>query len=316
MTAFGTRDETSSFFRYFKFAVALSYEATEKLSVGIAPSIGYADVSLRFFPGTSVTPSTGLPNGFAGLDIRDRCARNGGLGGLGDQCPHDIVFGVKVGAMYRVLPWFTIGATYTSPVKFNFANGQAALNFSAFGLGRVNYNEAKVTGVKWPQQIDVSMAAKLRERFLVALTTSWINWASINTVKITATNPDNPLAPSRVDLRVPFNWKVQVVLVLGLSYAVVQEPSWENSERFVLRNGYNYSNNPVTKETLSPLAPLILEHHLTGGFGFRFTEKASLRFGRYIWFQEHRNLHEYLPALRSTRHRISECLLCLYHFRL
>src|SRR5262249_41382816 len=56
MTAFGTRDDTSSFFRYLKFAIGLSYEATEKLSVGIAPSIGYSDASLSLFPGTSVLP--------------------------------------------------------------------------------------------------------------------------------------------------------------------------------------------------------------------------------------------------------------------
>jgi long-chain fatty acid transport protein len=277
-TAFGTRDDTTSFFRYLKFAIGLSYEANEKLSFGIAPSIGYADIALRLFPGTSVLPSPGLPNGFAGLDIRDRCARNGGLGGLGDQCPSDIVFGVKVGAMYRVLPWMTIGATYTSPVKFNFTNGQAALNFSAFGLGYVNY-DARVSGIKWPQQVDVSMAVRPTEQFLVALTTSWINWASINTVEITATNPDNPLAPSQVNLKIPFNWKDQVVLGLGLSYAVIQEHSWKVRDRLVLRIGYNYSNNPVPKETLSPLAPLILEHHFTGGFGFRLTEKWAFDLG-------------------------------------
>lgn len=277
-TAFGTRDNTSSFFRYFKFAVGLSYEVTDKLSIGIAPSIGYSDISLRLFPGTSLLPSAGLPNGFAGLDIRDRCARNGGLGGLGDQCPSDVVFGVKVGAMYRVLPWLTVGATYSSPVRFNYTNGQAALNFSAFGIGNVNY-DARVAGIKWPQQVDVSMAARPTEQFLVALTTSWINWASINTVEITATNPNNPLAPSQVNMNIPFNWKDQVVIALGLSYAVIQEQSWKDKTRLVLRAGYNYSNNPVPKDTLSPLAPLILEHHFTGGFGFRFTEKWAYDLG-------------------------------------
>ena len=277
-TAFGTRDDTSSFFRYLKFAIALSYEVTDKLSFGIAPSVGYSDVSLRLFPGTSVLPSPGLPNGFAGFSIRDRCARNGGLGGLGDECPSDVVFGVKVGAMYRVLPWLTMGATYTSPVRFNYTNGQASLNFSAFGLGTVNY-DARVAGIKWPQQVDVSMAAKPMEQFTVALTTSWINWASINTVEITATNPNNPLAPSQVNLNIPFNWKDQVVIALGLSHAVIQEQSWKDKTRLVLRAGYNYSNNPVPKDTLSPIAPLIFEHHVTGGLGFRFTEQWSYDLG-------------------------------------
>jgi long-chain fatty acid transport protein len=78
-TAFGTRDDTSSFLRYLKFAVGLSYEATEKLSIGIAPSVGYSDIWLRLFPGTSIPSSPALPNGFASLDIHDRCARTTGL---------------------------------------------------------------------------------------------------------------------------------------------------------------------------------------------------------------------------------------------
>jgi long-chain fatty acid transport protein len=47
----------------------------------------------------------------------------------------------------------------------------------------------------------------------------------------------------------------------------------------VLKLGYNYSNNPIPKKTLSPLAPLILENHFTGGFGFRFTEKWAFDLG-------------------------------------
>ncbi len=277
-TAFGTRDDSSSFLRYFKLAIALSYEVSDKLSFGIAPSIGYSDVSLRLFPGTSVLPSPGLPTGFAGFNIRDRCARNGGLGPLGDECPSDLVFGVKVGAMYRALPWLTVGATYTSPVSFNNTNGQATLNFSAFGLGNVNY-DARVAGIKWPQQVDVSVAAKPTDQFMIALTTSWINWATIHNIDITGTNPSNPLAPSQVTLSIPFNWKDQVVVALGFSYAFMQEASWKDTNRLVVRAGYNYSNNPVPKETLSPIAPLILEHHFTGGVGFRFTERWAYDLG-------------------------------------
>jgi long-chain fatty acid transport protein len=271
-TAFGTRDDTSSFFRYLKFGVGLSYEATDKLSFGIAPSIGYSDVSLRLFPGTSVPPSQGLPTGFAGFNIRDSCARNGGLGPLGAECPSDVVFSVKVGAMYRALPWLTIGATYTSPVSFNHTGGQATLNFSSVGLGTVNY-DARVAGIKWPQQIDVSIAANPTENLTLALTTSWLNWASLNTVEVTATNPNNPLAPSQVNLSLPFNWKDQVVVAFGFSYSVMRESSWKDKDRLVLRAGYNYSNNPIPKDTLSPIWPLINEHHFSGGLGYRFSER-------------------------------------------
>jgi len=74
-------------------------------------------------------------------------------------------------------------------------------------------------------------------------------------------------------VNLPFNWKDQVVGALGRSYAVLQEPSWKERDRLVLRAGYNYCNNPVPKETLSPMWPVILEHHFAGGVGYRFTEK-------------------------------------------
>lgn len=277
-TAFGTRDRTSSFLRYLKLAVGLSYEVTDQLSIGVAPSVGYSDISLRLFPNTSVAPSPGLPSGFAGLDIHDRCARNAGLGPLGGECPSDVVFSVKVGAMYRVLPWLTLGAAYTSPTTFDYGDGRASLNFTAFGLGSVNY-DAKVSGIRWPQQVDASIAARPTDRLLLALTTSWINWDSLNNVEVTATHPSNPQAPSRVTLTIPSNWKDMIVVGVGASYTAIQEPSWNDRDRLVLRVGYNHSNNPIPAQTLSPLAPLILEHHFTGGFGYRFSERLAFDLG-------------------------------------
>jgi len=270
-TAFGTRDSTSTFFRYVKVAIALSYDVTDRLTVAVAPHIGYADVSLRLFPGTSSTATT--PPTF-GVDIRDSCSRNGGLGPLGSSCPSDVVFGAKVGMMYKLAPWMTVGATYTSPVRFNFTGGQAALNESAIGLGRVNY-DARVAGIKWPQQVDVNFAARPTDRLLIALTTSWLNWAAINTVEITATNSSLPAPLNQVNLNIPFNWKDQVVVAVGVAYALIQDESWKEKDRLVVRAGYNYSNNPIPNDTLSPLAPLILKHRVSGGVGFRFTERWS-----------------------------------------
>ena len=267
-TPFGTRDSTSSYFRYVKFAFALSYDVTDRLTVAVAPHVGYADASLRLFPGTSSAAPA-----FFGVDIRDRCARNGGLGSLG-SCPSDVVFGAKIGMMYKLAPWMTVGATYTSPVRFNFTGGESALNLSALGLGRVNY-DARIAGFKWPQQVEVAMAARPMDRLLIAFSTTWINWAAVNTLAITATNSSLPAPLNEVNLNIPFNWKDQVVVAVGVAYALIQEESWREKDRLVIRTGYNYSNNPIPNETLSPLAPLILMHRVTGGVGFRFTERWS-----------------------------------------
>lgn len=277
-TAFGTRDGTASFFRYLKFSIALSYELTEKLSVGVAPSIGYADISLSLFPGTSVAPSSALPNGFAGLEMANQCSKYAGLGSP-NKCASDVVFGAKVGFMYKMTPSWTVGASYTSPVNINFSDGQTSLNFTELGLGNVNYDNTRLTGLKWPQQVDLSTAKRFKERFLVAFTMSWINWDSINNVKIITSSPDNALAPAQTSSNMPFNWKDQVALSLGLSYTAIKNESWKDKDRLVLRFGYNYSSNPIPNETLGPLAPLILEHHFTGGFGYRFTENWSYDLG-------------------------------------
>ena len=70
-----------------------------------------------------------------------------------------------------------------------------------------------------------------------------------------------------------------IVVGVGASYTAIQEPSWNDRDRLVLRVGYNHSNNPIPTHTLSPLAPLILEHHFTGGFGYRFSEKWAFDLG-------------------------------------
>jgi long-chain fatty acid transport protein len=272
LVGLGAPDEASSFLRYVKFAVSASYDVDDKLSVGVSPFVGYSDVSARLFPNTSVFLGPGSPLNFAGIDIRDTCARNGGHGELGGSCPSDVVFGAKIGAMYKLTPWLTIGATYTTPVSFKYGDGKADLNFTSLGLGRVSY-DTEIDGFKWPQQVDVSFAAKPTDRFLAALTVSWLNWSAIGDVDFKFTNPSNPLAPAQQNVKFPFNWKDQAVVAVGFAYTAIQDEAIK--DRLVLRVGYNWSNNQIPNSTLSPIVPLILEHRLSGGFGYRFTKHWS-----------------------------------------
>src|SRR5712691_4710382 len=141
-TAFVTRDDVSSYERYVKLALAVSYQVTDNLAIGVAPNIGYTDLTLHVFPKTSAP-------GFAGLAIGDRCSRNFGVGEPGSDCPWDVVPGVKAGITYRLTPIITVGAAYTSPAHFHYHDGTADLNFTAFGLGRVKY-DVSVSGVTHP----------------------------------------------------------------------------------------------------------------------------------------------------------------------
>ncbi|MBM3218471.1 MAG: GAF domain-containing protein [Candidatus Rokubacteria bacterium] len=142
-TAFGTRDDASSFLRHIKLAFAASYEIVDGFSIGVAPHISYSDLSFRLFPKTSA----GLA--FSGVDLGERCQRNQGLGEPGGDCPWDVAGGVKIGAAWKVTPMVTVGLAYTSPADFHYHSGEGKLNFSSLGLGRVSC-DVDVLGVQWP----------------------------------------------------------------------------------------------------------------------------------------------------------------------
>jgi long-chain fatty acid transport protein len=129
---------------------------------------------------------------------------------------------------------------------------------------------------------------------------------------VTATNPNNPLAPSEVKLRIPFNWKDKSCSALDYRTQPSKSSPGKTMTRLVLRIGYNYSNNPIPKETLSPLAPLILEHHLTGGFGFRLTEKWAFDLGAIYAFKNRATYtNPSLPFGPNAKESISA--YCIYN---
>lgn len=263
-TAFGTVDDVSSYLRYVKLAAAVSWQATENLAIGVAPHVGYSDLSLRLFPKTSSLGPDGAPgtaDDFAGIDMSDECSRNFGLGVPGGTCPWDVVFGVKVGAVYRLSPQVTLGAAYTSPVDFHYRDGRMKLNFSSVGLGRVEY-DAEVDGFTWPQSVEAGIAVRPTPRLLLGLDVAWHNWSALDTVTIRAKNPNQPLAPAKVKIPIQADWHDQWVVSAGIAYELVPEV-------FTVRGGYNFGNNQVPDRNLTPAVCVVYEHHLTAGVGYR-----------------------------------------------
>lgn len=263
-TVFGTRDDVSSFLRYAKLAAAVSWQPTERFAIGVAPHVGYSDVSLRLFPKKSSNGPDGAPgtaDDFAGIDMSNECSRNFGLGVPGGTCPWDVVFGVKAGAVYRVTPTVTVGAAYTSPIDFNHRHGRMKLNFSNVGLGRVSY-ESKVDGIKWPQSIEAGVAWRPTPRLLLGVDVAWHDWSAFNGVIITAKNPSVAGAPQQVQIPIQAEWRDQWVVSAGIAYDLVPDV-------FTVRGGYNFGNNQVPDRNLSPAVCVIYEHHLSAGVGYR-----------------------------------------------
>ena len=82
----------------------------------------------------------------------------------------------------------------------------------------------------------------------------------MNTVTVTATNPDAALPPEYGTLNIPLvmDWKDSWIFSLGVAYEI--------NDNWTVRAGYNYGTNPVPDDTMNPLFAANVEHHLTAGF--------------------------------------------------
>ena len=257
-TAFGTRDELSSYERFVKLQSAISYEIVDGLSVGIGPWLGYSDLTLHFFPRTGAAPV------FAGLAIGDRCSRNYGLGEPGSDCPWSVVAGVKAGVTWRITPTFTAGVAYTSPAEFDYQHGRADVTFTGAGrASRVRY-DVSVKGISHPQNVQMGFAYRGIPRLLLAMDLTWHEWSAFESFTIKLRNPSTAGAPN-LDIVNTQDWRDQYVIALGAAYELIPEV-------FTLRGGYNYANNPIPAQHFNPAIQVPFQHHLTAGAGYKFAK--------------------------------------------
>ncbi len=249
-TAFGTTDDLVSLFEIARLNSGLAYQVNDRLSLGVSLMASYTTIEQKIFPETSFSDSAAPEQAFLGFRLKPTEA-------LG--------FGAKLGLQYKLNDQFTLGIAYTSQIALDFDAAKAEFNMTALGLGKVNYSDVQMEGLNTPQEFGIGIAYHPNERWLASAELTWLDWSSaIKRSTLRASNPDNPAAAATLNLINDFDWRDQYVLALGLSYAV--NPDW------VLRAGYNYGNNPVPIDKISPLLPQSTRHHLTTGFAYRFSD--------------------------------------------
>jgi long-chain fatty acid transport protein len=241
-TAFGTNDELSAIFGAAKLSAGLGYRVDAKLSVGASLSLVHAEARQKIFPATSVFNALNPAASFFGLRLEDAVANS---------------FSFKGGVQYVATDALTLAATYTSKTTLKLKDAKAAVNMSAVGLGVVTYRDARIDGLGFPQEIALGAALK-SDRTLWSAKLEWLNWAGvISSSTLTATNPDNPLAPATLAQTQSNDWKNQFVIAVGLAH--------ELNERTRLWAGYNYGRNPIPAQNTNPLLAAFAEQHITLG---------------------------------------------------
>jgi long-chain fatty acid transport protein len=243
-TAFGMRDDLSALLRIAKLNPGFAYKATDKLSLGLSIPIVYADLKQNIFSETSQFNASAPALSFFGNELKDAHATNAGI---------------KLGMQYRATESLTLGMTYANQIGLKLRDGKLKVNYDSVGLGRVTYGDAQVEGLHLPQEVALGAAQRIGERWLLSVKLSWLDWSrAFRSSTLTASSPDNSLAPASVSNSADLNWRDQYVVALGVTF--------EATPATTFMAGLNYGRNPIPAETTSPLLAAFTELHATLGF--------------------------------------------------
>ncbi|KMY65781.1 hypothetical protein AAU61_20330 [Desulfocarbo indianensis] len=231
----GAKDDLYSQVAFMRLAPTVAYNVNDKFTLGASLFAGYATVDYEFFPNLPMGQSvTGLSS---------------------------YTLAGRLGFSYQLNEKWAIGGTYTTKSALDFDDGEMKANFGPLGV--VTYKDVSMEDFTWPQQLEFGVSFRPAAKWLLAFDISWINWSNaIETVKVKAKNPNVALPPQYQSLEVPFimDWKDQWVFALGAQYEI--------NANWTVRAGYNYGKSPIPDDTVNPLFPAIVEHHLTAGFTF------------------------------------------------
>ncbi len=216
--------------------------------------------TVAYQPNENVSLGLGVHINYANLDLKNGSSFNYALG-------------VQLGAIYKFNDMITLGATYTSPQKVDYKN---VSDLDSDGTD----DDLKL---EQPQEAGLGIALNLIPgKLLVEGDVKWLNWQN-------------------ADGYSDFDWGNQWVFAIGAQFKPIK--------KIALRIGYNYSKNPLKEhdnfngaeivsvqgkmmpryyyETFRIIGfPAIVQHHLTMGVGYEFSNKFALHAGYMHAFKE------------------------------
>lgn len=212
----------------------------------VAPSLA-VQVTNKFSAGIAVHID------YSTLDMRSGASSNYG-------------YGVQLGGLYKLTDQISLGATYVSPQTVDH---EEVKDFDSDGA-------ADTLELESPTQVGVGVAVEpIQDKILFEVDLKWLNWADAKGYE-------------------DFDWDNQWVVAVGGRF--------KPTGKLALRAGYNYGKNPVNEhtdfigsgttvvqgktlpnyyyETFRIIGfPAIVEHHLTFGASYEFSDRIALHAG-------------------------------------
>ena len=243
-----------SFYGLLRITGGIAVKVTPRLSLGIAPTINYATLAIRPFPGAhpdcTAQGVCAYPSAAAAAPA---------LGG-----------GFLLGLHYRLTDTVAFGLGYTSPqwfTTFHWNSTVANPELDTFGKGRrlsfrLNAPQSVQFGVGWEPMPDL----------LLTSSGKWMNLADT-----TGLGDEGFDAAGRLR---GFGWKNIWATGVGAQYRL--------TSALAVRLGYNYSEDPIQSRfaIFSAAAPASMGHHATGGLGVTVSEHVEVNFAYWHAFTQ------------------------------
>lgn len=241
---FGTRDVVRSSLGVSKFATAVGWKASERLSLGLSLAPVYSTVQETFLPGISIYNEQSPEQSFYGFNF--------------DKAD-GVSLNARAGLQYRLNEQLLVATAYSTKTPVRLRDGHLTANYEALGHGIVTYRDARLTGVNLPQEVTLGVRYEPSPRLMWVAELNWLNWDdAINGTVLRARKPNNNNVPDEYQVKSNLDFRDQYVISLG----VVQQ--WSSTTR--LRAGLNYARRPIPDKNLSPIFPIIQATHVAAGF--------------------------------------------------
>ena len=267
----GSGSPTRSELGVGRVLLPLAFQVTPEFAVGGSIDFIWAGLDMRMAAsgaqlGSLVTGASGNLGGalpalggapWARIDFSNKSDFSGAASSTG--------WAGKLGAVYKVSPEWTFGASYQlksalGDMKTNATGASLSATGGFFDTGRLT-----VVDFQWPATTAVGASWQATPKLLIAADVKSIAWSGV--MKDFKMRYDSAGMGGSVSFALPQNWKDQTVTNLGLAYAV--------SETLTLRAGVNLADNPIPDAYVNPLFPATVKSHYTLGLGYRFSAASE-----------------------------------------
>lgn len=246
-----------SSYNLLKFTPAVAWAPIEKLWLGLAFNVNWAQLSVM--PAAFASPNFDPVTQTAFFP--SATATDGAFG-----------FGGQLGLMYVINDMFTVGASYSSEQFFeSFEWNSSNANPNLINFGGPRELEFKLNT---PAVLGAGFGIYPVPNVAIAGDFRYIFYESAAGFEVPDTGPFNQDGSAA-----GFAWENIYVIAIGVQYRPL--------EALALRGGYNFTQNPVPDELsfINVPAPAIVQHHLTLGAGWKFTRRFEVSLGYYKAFK-------------------------------